>query len=186
MNVLVLGGGGREHTLAWKIAQSPLCDKIFIAPGNAGTARVGQNLPVKATDFEGIKRAVLEHAIDFVVVGPEDPLVNGIYDFFRSDADLKDVAVFGPSRQGATLEGSKEYAKLFMMRHGIPTAAYRSFTRENLNSADAFIDSLTPPYVLKADGLAAGKGVLILPDAAQAKAELREMILGGKFGGASE
>ena len=185
MNVLILGSGGREHALAWKIAQSPMCDRLWIAPGNAGTAQVGTNLAIKVGDFQAIKQAVLDHAIDFVVVGPEDPLVNGIYDFFRGDPQLARVAVFGPSRQGATLEGSKEYAKEFMLRHGIPTAAYRSFTRENLDQADAFIDSLTPPYVLKADGLAAGKGVLILPDARQAKDELREMILGGKFGAAS-
>ncbi len=185
MNVLILGSGGREHALAWKIAQSPLCGKLFIAPGNAGTAQTWTNLPVKATDFQGIKKAVLDNAVDFVVVGPEDPLVNGIYDFFRTDEQLKYVAVFGPSQQGATLEGSKEYAKEFMMRHNIPTAAYRSFTKENLNEADAFIDSLRPPYVLKADGLAAGKGVLILPDADQAKRELREMILAQKFGEAS-
>ena len=185
MNVLILGSGGREHALAWKIAQSPMCDRLWIAPGNAGTAQVGTNLAIKVGDFQAIKQAVLDHAIDFVVVGPEDPLVNGIYDFFRGDPQLARVAVFGPSRQGATLEGSKEYAKEFMLRHGIPTAAYRSVTRENLDQADAFIDSLTPPYVLKADGLAAGKGVLILPDARQAKDELREMILGGKFGAAS-
>ena len=185
MNVLILGSGGREHALAWKIAQSPMCDRLWIAPGNAGTAQVGTNLAIKVGDFQAIKQAVLDHAIDFVVVGAEDPLVNGIYDFFRGDPQLARVAVFGPSRQGATLEGSKEYAKEFMLRHGIPTAAYRSFTRENLDQADAFIDSLTPPYVLKADGLAAGKGVLILPDARQAKDELREMILGGKFGAAS-
>ena len=185
MNVLILGSGGREHALAWKIAQSPLCGKLFIAPGNAGTAQQWTNLPVKATDFQGIKKAVLDNAVDFVVVGPEDPLVNGIYDFFRTDEQLKHVAVFGPSQLGATLEGSKEYAKEFMIRHNIPTAAYRSFTKENLNEADAFIDSLRPPYVLKADGLAAGKGVLILPDADQAKKELREMILAQKFGEAS-
>lgn len=185
MNVLILGSGGREHALAWKIAQSPLCGKLFVAPGNAGTAQAGTNLPVKATDFQGIKKAVLDNAIDFVVVGPEDPLVNGIYDFFRSDKELEHVAVFGPSKQGATLEGSKEYAKQFMIRHNIPTAAYRSFTKDNLAEADAFIDSLRPPYVLKADGLAAGKGVLIIPDAGEAKKELREMILGQKFGEAS-
>lgn len=185
MNVLILGSGGREHALAWKIAQSPLCGKLFIAPGNAGTAQAWINLPVKATDFLGIKKAVLANAVDFVVVGPEDPLVNGIYDFFRSDKELEHVAVFGPSKQGATLEGSKEYAKQFMMRHDIPTAAYRSFTKDNLEQADAFIDSLRPPYVLKADGLAAGKGVLIIPDAGEAKKELREMILSQKFGEAS-
>lgn len=185
MNVLILGSGGREHALAWKIAQSPLCGKLFVAPGNAGTAQAGTNLPVKATDFQGIKKAVLDNAIDFVVVGPEDPLVNGIYDFFRSDKELEHVAVFGPSKQGATLEGSKEYAKQFMIRHNIPTAAYRSFTKDNLAEADAFIDSLRPPYVLKADGLAAGKGVLIIPDAGEAKKELREMILSQKFGEAS-
>lgn len=185
MNVLILGSGGREHALAWKIAQSPLCGKLFIAPGNAGTAQTGTNLPVKATDFQGIKKAVLDNAVDFVVVGPEDPLVNGIYDFFRADEELEHVAVFGPSKQGAALEGSKEYAKQFMMRHNIPTAAYRSFTKDNLAEADAFIDGLRPPYVLKADGLAAGKGVLIIPDAGEAKKELREMILSQKFGEAS-
>ena len=161
MNVLILGSGGREHALAWKISQSPLCGKLFMAPGNAGTAALGENLPVKVNDFAGIKKAVLENGIDFVVVGPEDPLVNGVYDFFKADDELSRVAVFGPSKEGARLEGSKEYAKEFMVRHGIPTAAYKSFTRENISEADAFIDSLKPPYVLKADGLAAGKGVLI-------------------------
>lgn len=186
MNVLILGSGGREHALAWKISQSPLCGKLFMAPGNAGTAALGENLPVKVNDFAGIKKAVLENGIDFVVVGPEDPLVGGIYDFFKADEQLSGVAVFGPSKEGARLEGSKEYAKEFMMRHGIPTAAYKSFTRENVSEADAFIDSLKPPYVLKADGLAAGKGVLILPSAEEAKSEIRAMILGGKFGAASE
>lgn len=186
MNVLILGSGGREHALAWKISQSPLCGKLFMAPGNAGTAALGENLPVKVNDFAGIKKAVLENGIDFVVVGPEDPLVNGVYDFFKADEELSRVAVFGPSKEGARLEGSKEYAKEFMVRHGIPTAAYNSFTRENISEADAFIDSLKPPYVLKADGLAAGKGVLILPSAEEAKSEIRAMILGGKFGSASE
>ena len=186
MNVLILGSGGREHALAWKISQSPLCGKLFMAPGNAGTAALGENLPVKVNDFAGIKKAVLENGIDFVVVGPEDPLVNGVYDFFKADEELSRVAVFGPSKEGARLEGSKEYAKEFMVRHGIPTAAYKSFTRENISEADAFIDSLKPPYVLKADGLAAGKGVLILPSAEEAKSEIRAMILGGKFGAASE
>lgn len=186
MNVLILGSGGREHALAWKISQSPLCGKLFMAPGNAGTAALGENLSVKVNDFAGIKKAVLENGIDFVVVGPEDPLVGGIYDFFKGDEQLSGVAVFGPSKEGARLEGSKEYAKEFMMRHGIPTAAYKSFTRENVSEADAFIDSLKPPYVLKADGLAAGKGVLILPSAEEAKSEIRAMILGGKFGAASE
>lgn len=185
MNVLILGSGGREHALAWKIAQSPLCGKLFIAPGNAGTASVGENLPVKANDFQAVRQAVIDHAIDFVVVGPEDPLVGGIYDFFRTDPQLSRVAVFGPSQAGAALEGSKEFAKEFMMRHGIPTAAYRSFTRDNIDQADAFIDSLQAPYVLKADGLAAGKGVLILEDAGEAKRELRAMILDAKFGQAS-
>ncbi|MBQ1275658.1 MAG: phosphoribosylamine--glycine ligase, partial [Flavobacteriales bacterium] len=185
MNVLILGSGGRENALAWKIAQSPMCDKLFIAPGNAGMLALGENLPIKVTDFMAIKKAIIENDIKFVVVGPEDPLVNGVYDFIKGDEEISHVGVFGPSREGAQLEGSKEYAKEFMMRHGIPTAAYRSFTAENIDQADEFIDSLTAPYVLKADGLAAGKGVLIIPDAATAKASLREMILDAKFGQAS-
>ncbi|MDD4820026.1 MAG: phosphoribosylamine--glycine ligase [Flavobacteriales bacterium] len=185
MNVLILGSGGRENALAWKISQSPLCTKLYIAPGNAGMRTLGENLPISVTDFQAIKTVVIEKKIDFVVVGPEDPLVEGVYDFFKNTPEISNVAVFGPSKEGARLEGSKEYAKEFMMRHHIPTAGYKSFTAENIEHADAFIDSLKAPYVLKADGLAAGKGVLILPTAEDAKREIREMILGQKFGMAS-
>ena len=184
MNILLLGSGGREHALAWKIAQSPLLDKLYIAPGNAGTANVGENVPIKATDFEQIKAFVLEKGIDMVVVGPEDPLVNGIWDFFHNDAQLASIPVIGPSKDGAQLEGSKDFAKQFMLRHGIPTAAYRTFTGETLEEGLKFLETLKAPYVLKADGLCAGKGVLILPTLDEARKELREM-LGGMFGGAS-
>ena len=182
--ILLLGSGGREHALAWKIAQSPKLEKLYIAPGNAGTEEVGENVPLKADDFEGIKRFVLEHGVNMVVVGPEDPLVKGIYDFFREDAQLKDIPVIGPSKAGAQLEGSKDFAKGFMQRHGIPTAAYQTFDGTNVEAGLAFLETLQPPYVLKADGLCAGKGVLILPKLEEAKKELKEM-LGGMFGQAS-
>ena len=182
--ILLLGSGGREHALAWKIAQSPKLEKLFIAPGNAGTALVGENVAMKADDFDAIKTFVLANAITMVVVGPEDPLVKGIYDYFKADAELASIPVVGPSRQGAVLEGSKDFAKGFMQRHGIPTAAYQTFTGETLEEGKAFLRTLQAPYVLKADGLCAGKGVLILDTLEQAEKELEEM-LGGMFGGAS-
>ena len=185
MNVLILGSGGREHAIAWKIAQSNLLNKLFIAPGNAGTKEVGTNLDINQTNFEEVKEAVLEHQIKLVVVGPEDPLVKGIHDFFLNDAALKNIPVIGPQKYAAQLEGSKEFAKEFMFRHNIPTAAYKSFTSENLEEGYEFLESLTAPYVLKADGLAAGKGVLILSDLQEAKDELAEMLTNKKFGEAS-
>ena len=184
MKILLLGSGGREHALAWKIAQSPKIEKLFIAPGNAGTASVGENVPLKADDFEGIKAFVLENGVEMVVVGPEDPLVKGVYDFFKQDAQLKNIPVIGPSKAGAVLEGSKDFAKGFMQRHGIPTAAYRSFNGTNIEEGLAFLETLQPPYVLKADGLCAGKGVLIVPTLEEAKKEFRGM-LDGMFGEAS-
>ena len=184
MNILLLGSGGREHALAWKIAQSPKIEKLYIAPGNAGTSQVGENVALKADDFDGIKHFVLEHHVNMVVVGPEDPLVKGIYDFFRDDVQLKDIPVIGPSKAGAQLEGSKDFAKGFMQRHGIPTAAYQTFTPDTVEEGCAFLATLQAPYVLKADGLCAGKGVLILPTLEEAQKELREM-LGGMFGQAS-
>ena len=180
--ILLLGSGGREHALAWKIAQSEKCGKLYIAPGNAGTATVGVN--IKADDFDAIKVFVLRNRIQMVVVGPEDPLVKGIYDYFKNDPELKNIPVIGPSKAGAVLEGSKDFAKGFMRRHGIPTAAYQTFTGETLAEGKAFLKTLQPPYVLKADGLCAGKGVLILPTLEEAEKELEEM-LGGMFGGAS-
>ncbi len=185
MNVLILGSGGREHTLAWKIKQSPLLNQLFIAPGNTGTASVGTNLNINVTDFESIKNAVIENAISMVVVGSEDPLVAGITDFFIADEQLKKVAVIGPQKYGAQLEGSKEFAKKFMKKHHIPTADYQSFTRETLSEGYRFLEQLEPPYVLKADGLAAGKGVLILNDLSEAKRELEQMLSYEKFGKAS-
>lgn len=184
MRILLLGSGGREHALAWKISQSSKVEKLYIAPGNAGTANVGENVDIKANDFEGIKSFCLEKQIQMVVVGPEDPLVKGIYDFFKDDELLKSIPVIGPSKQGAVLEGSKDFAKAFMQRHGIPTAAYQTFTSETLAEGKAFLRTLKAPYVLKADGLCAGKGVLILPTLEEAEKELAEM-LGGMFGGAS-
>ena len=184
MKVLLLGSGGREHALAWKIAQSEKVDKLYIAPGNAGTALCGENVAIKATDFEALKKFAADNGVDMVVVGPEDPLVNGIYDDFKADARTASIPVIGPSKEGAQLEGSKDFAKAFMMRHNIPTAKYRTFTAENIDEAFAFLETLQAPYVLKADGLCAGKGVLILPTLDEAKKELREM-LGGMFGGAS-
>ena len=184
MKLLLLGSGGREHALAWKIAQSPKIEKLYIAPGNAGTRNVGENVAIKADDFEAIKTFVLGNDINMVVVGPEDPLVKGVYNFFKEDEALKNIPVIGPSRTGAVLEGSKEFAKEFMMRHNIPTAGYKSITAENLEEGLAFLETLEAPYVLKADGLCAGKGVLILPTLEEAKKELKEM-LGGMFGNAS-
>jgi len=185
MNILILGSGGREHTFAWKISQSPLCDALFVAPGNSGTAAIATNLDVSVTDFEGLKNQVISRDISMVVVGPEDPLVNGIYDFFLNDKQLQHVAVIGPQKAAAQLEGSKEFAKEFLYRHNIPTAAYESFTKHNIEAGFAFLDTLKPPYVLKADGLAAGKGVLILTDKNEAKQELKNMLLDSKFGAAS-
>ena len=182
--ILLLGSGGREHALAWKIAQSPKLEKLFIAPGNAGTATVGENVAMKADDFDSIKAFVLNNAISMVVVGPEDPLVKGIYDYFKADEQLSAIPVVGPSKQGAVLEGSKDFAKAFMQRHNIPTAAYQTFTSETLEEGKAFLRTLQAPYVLKADGLCAGKGVLILDTIEEAEKELGEM-LGGMFGGAS-
>ena len=185
MNILVIGSGGREHTFAYKIAQSSKTNELFIAPGNAGTSELGTNLPISVSDFDGIKSAVLEHNIKLVVVGPEAPLVDGIYDFFQSDEALNSIPVIGPSKEGAQLEGSKEFSKIFMEKHGVPTARYQSFTADNLEEGYSFLETLNPPFVLKADGLAAGKGVLILDDINEAKAELKEMLENQKFGEAS-
>jgi phosphoribosylamine--glycine ligase len=184
MKLLLLGSGGRECAIAWKLAQSPRCEQLYIAPGNAGTTAYGENVAIGVNDFDAIKEFVLGHQIDMVVVGPEDPLVHGIVDYFAADAALSRIPVIGPSKAGAQLEGSKDFAKGFMMRHNIPTARYRSFTSETLDEAYAFLETLKAPYVLKADGLAAGKGVLILPTLEEAKKELKEM-LGGMFGAAS-
>lgn len=184
MNILLLGSGGREHALAWKIAQSTKVSKLFIAPGNAGTAIVGQNVDINANDFDTLKRFALDNDVQMVVVGPEDPLVNGIYDDFKNDARTTHIPVIGPSRKGATLEGSKDFAKAFMARHAIPTARYKTITAQNIDEGLAFLEELKAPYVLKADGLCAGKGVLILPTLQEAKAELRHM-LDGMFGNAS-
>lgn len=185
MNILILGSGGREHTLAWKLSQSPQLKKLCVAPGNAGTASIAQNIPIGVNDFEAIKKTVLSEDIALVVVGPEDPLVRGVHDFFLNDRELRDIPVIGPQQEAAQLEGSKEFAKQFMMRHAIPTAAYQSFTAADLEEAYGFLESLHPPYVLKADGLAAGKGVVILKDLNEAKAELRSMLVDAKFGEAS-
>jgi len=185
MKILLLGSGGREHALAWKIAQSSKLEKLYIAPGNAGTSTVGTNVDIPMSDsFTGVKEFVLHHQIDMVVVGPEEPLVRGIYDFFQEDEQLRSIPVIGPSKAGAVLEGSKEFAKGFMQRHHIPTAAYQSITADNLEEGLAFLETLKAPYVLKADGLCAGKGVLILPTLEEAQKELKEM-LGGMFGDAS-
>ena len=185
MNILLLGSGGREHAFAWKMIQSALCTQLFVAPGNAGTAKIAKNIAVNPNDFETIKQFVLENAIKMVVVGPEDPLVNGIYDFFKNDIQISHIPVIGPSKLGAQLEGSKEFAKEFLFRHNIPTAAYDSFTAETVEQGCQFLETLQPPYVLKADGLAAGKGVLIIQDLAEAKEELRNMLVHQKFGSAS-
>jgi len=185
MNILVLGSGGREHAIALKISQSPKSTKLFVAPGNAGTSQIATNVEVGVNDFEAIKQLVLKENIDLVVVGPEDPLVNGVHDFFLNDSSLNDTPVIGPQKAAAALEGSKEFAKEFMMRHNIPTAAYQSFTGNTLEKGYAFLETLNPPYVLKADGLAAGKGVLILKDLQEAKDELKSMLVDSKFGNAS-
>ena len=184
MKVLLLGSGGREHALAWKIAQSDKCEKLFIAPGNAGTAAVGENVAIKADDFEALKQFCVENGVDMVVVGPEDPLVKGVYDDFRDDERTKNIPVIGPSKAGAVLEGSKDFAKRFMMRHDIPTAKYETFDGTTLEEGLKFLETLKAPYVLKADGLCAGKGVLIVPTLEEAKKELKDM-LGGMFGNAS-
>ena len=185
MNVLILGSGGREHALAWKIAQSNKLSQLYIAPGNAGTAQVGTNVSIAVNDFQGIKNFVLENSITMVVVGPEDPLVNGIHDYFLADEQLKSIPVIGPKKDGAELKESKEFSKKFMQKHGVPTAAYQSFTTNNLEEGYTFLETLKPPYVLKADGLAAGKGVLILEDLQEAKTELKNMVADAKFGEAS-
>lgn len=184
MKILLLGSGGREHALAWKIAQSPKVSQLFIAPGNAGTMQVGKNVDIKADDFDGIAQFVLDYEVDMVVVGPEDPLVKGIYDYFQHHDLLKDIPVIGPSKAGAVLEGSKDFAKGFMQRHNIPTAAYATFDGEHVEDGCRFLETLQAPYVLKADGLCAGKGVLIVPTLEEAQRELRDM-LGGMFGNAS-
>ena len=184
MRILLLGAGGREHALAWKIAQSKKCEKLFIAPGNAGTSQLGTNVDINANDFEALKNFTLDNHIDMVVVGPEDPLVNGIYDNFKHDARTASIPVIGPSKQGAILEGSKDFAKGFMERHNIPTAAYATFDGTTVEEGLKFLETLEAPYVLKADGLAAGKGVLILPTLEEAQKELKQM-LGGMFGNAS-
>ncbi|PBJ12694.1 phosphoribosylamine--glycine ligase [Flavobacterium sp. ACN6] len=185
MTILLLGSGGREHAFAWKMTQSPLCEKLFVVPGNAGTAAIAENVAIAATDFEAVKALVLKENISLVVVGPEDPLVKGIYDYFKNDESLKHIPVIGPSKLGAQLEGSKEFAKEFLMKHNIPTAAYDSFTAETVEKGCEFLETLQPPYVLKADGLAAGKGVLIIQDLEEAKTELRNMLVHAKFGTAS-
>ncbi len=182
MNILILGSGGREHSFAHMISKSPNCDNLFVAPGNAGTSKIATNITLKPTDFEAVKKTVLQEKIEMLVVGPEDPLVQGIADFFAQDEELKNVAVIGPSKRGALLEGSKERAKEFMLMHNIPTAAYESFTKESIAAGKAFLETLKSPYVLKADGLAAGKGVLILDDVEEAKQELENMLTGDKFG----
>ncbi len=185
MNILILGSGGREHTFAWKLAQSSKCGNLFVAPGNSGTAKIATNVPISVTDFNAIKEVVLSNQISMVVVGPEDPLVQGIHDFFLNDAALKNVIVIGPQKAAATLEGSKEFAKEFLFRHNIPTAAYQSFSASNVEEGYTFLETLKAPYVLKADGLAAGKGVLILNDLDEAKSELKAMLVDAKFGEAS-
>lgn len=186
MNILILGSGGREHAFALKISQSSLCSRLFVAPGNGGTSQIAENINIVPTDFQSVKKIVLEKNITMVIVGPEDPLVHGIYDFFQKDTDLSHVQVVGPSQKGATLEGSKEFAKEFMRRHQIPTAKYESFTAETLQKGYEFLETLSPPYVLKADGLAAGKGVLIVQQLEEAKAELKNMLMNQKFGAAGK
>ncbi len=185
MNILVLGSGGREHTFCWKLSQSKLCKNLFVAPGNGGTANFAKNINLKISDFEEIKKVVINHSINLVIVGPEEPLVMGIHDFFLNDKDLSGVGIIGPQKHGSMLEGSKAFAKDFMKRHQIPTAKYEEFTAENILEAELFLENSKPPYVLKADGLAAGKGVLIIEDLSEAKEELRKMLIEGKFGKAS-
>ena len=185
MNILILGSGGREHSFTNKLIQSKKVTHIFVAPGNAGTQEIATNIDLNPTDFESVKKAVIAHDIQMVIVGPEAPLVNGVHDFFLADDELKSIPVIGPKKDGALLEGSKDFSKEFMFKHGIPTAKYQSFTKENLQQGKLFLESLTPPYVLKADGLAAGKGVLILDSLEEAKSELEEMVSNQKFGDAS-
>ena len=185
MNVLILGSGGREHALAWKIAKSSSCNKLYIAPGNAGTQELGVNIAVDVNNFESIRNVVISKQINMVVVGPEDPLVNGIFDYFQNDDELRSISIIGPSKEGAKLEGSKMYAKQFMQKYNIPTAKYQSFEPKDLEKGYNFLESLNPPYVLKADGLAAGKGVLILENLNEAKKELKSMLVDKKFGAAS-
>ena len=186
MNILVIGSGGREHTFCWKLAQSPKCKNLYISPGNAGTSGIATNLPISITDFESIKKAVIKYKIKMVIVGPEDPLVKGIKEFFELDDQLKKVCLIGPDSKSARLEGSKSFAKAFMNRHNIPTAKHKEFTSESINQAFKFLETMNPPYVLKADGLAAGKGVLIVDDIDEAKSELKSMLIDKKFGQASE
>ncbi len=185
-NILLIGSGGREHAIAWKLAQSPLLNQLFIAPGNAGTSQVGTNVPLSGTDFDSVRKFVLDNEISMVIVGPEEPLVRGIHDFFLSNEDLKNIPVIGPQQAGAQLEGSKDFAKQFMIRHGIPTGAYRTFTKDTLADGFAFLRTLIAPFVLKADGLAAGKGVVICKTLQEAENELTEMLENHKFGKASE
>ena len=185
MNVLILGSGGREHAFAWKVSQSSLCKKLLVAPGNAGTAQIGTNIEIGVNDFQKIKDLCLKEEIDMLIVGPEDPLVNGVYDFFHEDEQLQHITVIGPSKKGAQLEGSKEFSKEFMVKYGIPTAAYQSFTKDTLEEGYQFLETLSAPYVLKADGLAAGKGVLIPETLEEAKISLKEMLADAKFGEAS-
>ena len=185
MNVLILGSGGREHALAWKVSQSSSCNKLFIAPGNSGTSEIGQNIKINVTDFEKIKTLAINEEIEMIIVGPEDPLVNGVYDFFNNEPDLQHISVIGPSKKGAQLEGSKNFAKEFMARNNIPTAKYKTFTKKNIEEGFVFLETLEPPFVLKADGLAAGKGVLIIESLNEAKEELKSMLLESKFGNAS-
>ncbi len=185
MNILLLGSGGREHAFAWKMTQSSLCQQLFVAPGNAGTSKIATNVNINPNDFEKIKEFVITNTITMVVVGPEDPLVNGIYDFFKNDTEISHIPVIGPSKLGAQLEGSKEFAKEFLVKNNIPTAKYESFTSETVEKGYAFLETLSPPYVLKADGLAAGKGVVILNDLQDAKDELKAMLVDAKFGSAS-
>jgi phosphoribosylamine--glycine ligase len=184
MNILILGSGGREHAFAWKIAQSPLCDGLYVAPGNAGTAQVATNLPISYNDFEGVAKAVLEHNVELVIVGPEEPLVNGIVDYFESRSDLSKIKLIGPNKAGAQLEGSKDFSKSFMQKYGIPTASSRTFTADTLAIGLEYLETLPLPIVLKADGLAAGKGVIIAEKHAEAEQAFTEMLVGGKFGSA--
>jgi phosphoribosylamine---glycine ligase len=186
MNILIIGSGGREHAFAWKMSQSKKCEKLFVAPGNAGTGQIATNVDIKVDDFESIKKLVLAESIELVVVGPEDPLVKGIVDFFKADKQLKKVKIVGPDASGARLEGSKDFSKAFMQKHGVPTAFSETFTREALQEGLAYLDKQTGPYVLKADGLAAGKGVIITESVAEAKANLKEMLTEGKFGQAGD
>ena len=185
MNILILGSGGREHAFALKIADSKLTDKLYVAPGNSGTQQIATNIPININDFEQVKKTSLELGITMIIVGPEDPLVNGIHDFFAKDEQTKSIAIIGPKKKAASLEGSKDFAKKFLIRHNIPTASYATFTKDNLNEGLEFLKTLTPPYVLKADGLAAGKGVLIMDNLNEANNELTEMLVGEKFGIAS-